>query len=687
MKFSSCTIAALFAAPVVGFTVTMSSVAYLDRISTGGGLTSFAPSTPANYSPASYSAPAPAPAPYKSPFADLPPSNDINYMQNLAGGNAMKPGKNYSGVSRKFTASSELPYAAATPSTQAAPAPAPYVSSFAPAPAPATNNLNYMGSLSGGNAMKSGKNYSGVSGSKWGPVKSTGFEPSAPAPAPYVSSFAASAPASGAATPLNYMSSLGGGSAMKSGKNYSGVSNKFGPTKSSTYLDVVSSVAPVASSPVSGASTGPANYMSSLGGGSAMKSGKNYSGVSNKFGPTKSNSYLDTVASVAAPVVSSSSVGVSSGPANYMSSLGGGSAMKSGKNYSGVSNKFGPTKSNSYLDTVASVAAPVESSSSAGVASGPANYMSSLGGGSAMKSGKNYSGVSNKFGPTKSNSYLDQVASATSVSSSSSAPAAGVVSSPLNYMGSLGGGSAMKSGKNYAGVSRSFGPTKSNSYLDQVAQAAPVTSSYTPAATSAAPVVNSLNYMGSLGGGNAMKSGKNYSGVSNKFGVVRSTNSYLDQVKNTVMQPSTYTPAAPAAATSYTYTPPAPAPAAAAVPALNYMSSLSGSTNVATTVKKNYSGFGSTFASAKSGNSYLESVKNGAVQMAPPSYSTQTPAQPASSMGNYLENLAAGGSAVSSSYNSMQNSFAAATGQASYQQQQQPAKPAPASTSSYLSSL
>jgi hypothetical protein len=317
--------------------------------------------------------------------------------------------------------------------------------------------------------------------------------------------------------------------------------------------------------------------------------------------------------------------------------------------------------------------------------------MSSLGGGSAMKSGKNYSGVSNKFGPTKSNSYLDQVASVTAVSSSSSSstPAAGVASSPLNYMGSLGGGSAMKPGKNYAGVSRSFGPTKSNSYLDQVAQAAPITSSYTPAApaaSSAVPVGNSLNYMGSLGGGNAMKSGKNYSGVNSKFGTVRSTNSYLDQVKNTVMQPSTYTAAAPAAATSYTYSPPTPAPAAAAVPALNYMSSLSGSTNVATTAKKNYSGFGTTFASAKSGNSYLESVKNGAVQMAPPSYSS--PAQPASSMGNYLENLAAGASAVSSSYNSMQNSFAAATGQASYQQQQQQAaKPAPASTSSYLSSL
>jgi hypothetical protein len=627
MKLSRCVIAALFVAPVVGFSVTMSSVSYLE------GLTSFAASTPAYYSPATYSAPAPAPVPYKSPFADLPPSSDINYIKNIAGGNAMKSGKNYSGVSRKFTtASSALPYAPASPSTSTqapAPAPAPYVSSFAsaPAPAPASNGLNYMGSLGGGSAMKSGKNYSGVSGSKWASAKSTGFEPSAPAPAPYVSSFSASAsaPASGTG-PANYMSSLGGGSAMKSGKNYSGVSNKFGPTKSNSYLDTVSPSAP---GPVASGTS----YLSALGGGSAMKSGKNYLGMSSKFGPTKSNSYLDDVSS-ASPIVSSSAgaVSSSSGPANYMSSLGGGSAMKAGKNYSGVSNKFAPVKSNSYLDVVTSASPVVSLSAGAVASSGPANYMTGLGGGSAMKSGKNYSGVSNKFSPVKSSSsYLDQVAtsvltSSVSTSSSSSAPAAGVVSSPLNYMGSLGGGNAMKSGKNYAGVSAKFGP-------------------------------------------------------------VRSTNSYLDQVKNTVLQPTTYAAAAPTPATSYTYSPPAPAPSAPAVPALNYMASLNGNTNVATTVKKNYSGFGSTFASAKSGNSYLESVKNGAVQMAQSSYSTFNLAQVAATNngGNYLENLAGGGSAVSSSYNSMQNSFAAATGQASFQQQE--TKPAPASTSSYLSSL
>jgi hypothetical protein len=699
MKLSVSMIAALMVAPAVGFTVTMSSVAYLDRISVGGGLSSFAP---ASYSPASYSPPAPAsaPAPYISPFANLPPSNDLNYMKNLGGGNAMKSGKNFSGVSRKFTASSSLPYAPAAPSTASyapAPAPAPYVSSFAAAPA--TNSLNYMGSLGGGNEMKSGKNYSGVS-SKWGPGKSTGFVPSAPAPAPYVSSFSASAPAT-TTNSLNYMGSLGGGNAMKSGKNYSGVSSKFGPTKSNSYLDAVTSAAPATTYSNSATSlpvASGATYLGGLGGGNAMKSGKNYLGMSSKFGPTKSNSYLDAVSSaspVAASYSSAPAAGVSN-PLNYMGSLGGGSAMKSGKNYSGVSNKFGPTKSNSYLDQVA---ASYSSAPAAGV-SNPLNYMGSLGGGNAMKSGKNYSGVSNKFGPTKSNSYLDQVAAAAPVSSSytQSSSASGVISSPLNYMGSLGGGSSMKSGKNYSGVSNKFGPVRSNSYLDQVAKAAPITSSYgstssysSPAANSAAPVVsNSLNYMGSLGGGNAMKSGKNYAGVSRKFGPTQSTNSYLDQVKGAVMQTSSYAPA-PTPASTYTYTPPAPAPAVSAVPALNYMSSLGGSNGASTTAKKNYSGFGSTFASAKSGNSYLESVKNGAVQMVQPSYSTYNsasyvnPAQPAAG-GNYLENLAtAGGSAVSSSYNSMQSSFAAATGH--QQQQQQPAQPAPASTSSYLSSL
>jgi hypothetical protein len=543
----------------------------------------------------------------------------------------MKSGKNYSGMSQKFAVSSGLPYAPASPSTATqtyAPAPAPYVSSFASAPA--SNDLNYMGSLGGGSAMKSGKNYSGVS-SKWAPARSTGFTPSAPAPAPYVSSFAASAPAS--SSPLNYMGSLSGGNAMKPGKNYSGVSNKFGPTKSNSYLDAVARASPATA------------YSSSAASGS-----------------------------------------VATGT-NYLGALSGGSAMKSGKNYLGMSSTFRPTKSNSYLDAVAS-AAPASTSYGASAAAGvsPANYMSSLGGGNAMKSGKNYSGVSNRFAPTKSNSYLDQVATATPVASAS--PAAGVSSGPLNYMGSLGGGNAMKSGKNYSGVSNKFGPTKSNSYLDQVASAAPITSSYASSvATSAAPVANSFNYMGSLGGGNAMKSGRNYSGVSSKFGPTRSNNSYLDQVKNQVMQSTSYA-AAPAPATTYSYTP-APTPATPAVAALNYMASLSGSTNVQTTAKKNYSGFGSTFGSAKSGNSYLESVKSGAVKPAP-SYTTYNaasyvspPPPQAASGGSYLENLAAGGGAVSSSYNSMQNSFAAATGQP----QQQPAQPAPASTSSYLSSL
>jgi hypothetical protein len=43
---------------------------------------------------------------------------------------------------------------------------------------------------------------------------------------------------------------------------------------------------------------------------------------------------------------------------------------------------------------------------------------------------------------------------------------------------------------------------------------------------------NNLNYMGSLGGGNAMKNGKNYAGVGSTFGTVKSSNPYLESVKN-----------------------------------------------------------------------------------------------------------------------------------------------------------
>jgi hypothetical protein len=289
-----------------------------------------------------------------------------------------------------------------------------------------------------------------------------------------------------------------------------------------------------------------------------MRSGKNYLEMSRTFqAVAASNSYLDKVA-VASRLASSggsvsSSPVSSSGPVstglNCLGGLGGGSAMKAGKNYLGMSRSFRPTASNSYLDKVAD-ASPVASRYAASSSSSPSvpvssglNYLGGLGGGSAMKSGTNYLGMSRTFRPTASNSYLDKVTQAapvvSSYSSSAGPTSSGPVSSGLNYLGGLRGGSAMKSGKNYSGVNNRFGPTKSgNTYLDNVRSVVPPPAPvYASAVTStpAVAAVNSVNYMGSLGGGSVMKSGNNYSGVNQKFGLTRSSNSYLDEVKGTVL--------------------------------------------------------------------------------------------------------------------------------------------------------
>lgn len=227
----------------------------------------------------------------------------------------------------------------------------------------------------------------------------------------------------------------------------------------------------------------------------------------------------------------------------------------------------------------------------------------------------------------------------------------------------------MKSGNNYTGMSSKFGPVKSNSYLDAVGKAAPFVSSAplarsAPLVKSAAPVAsaaaaaNSFNYMGSLGGGNAMKSGKNFAGVNQKFAATRSGNSYLDQVKGAKMEPSQYAPAASTAASSYVSSF-ADAPASNG---LNYMGSLGGGNAMKN--GKNFAGVGSTFGSAKSTNPYLESVKNGTPVQSTTSYSGNAGGSSYSSA-SYVDPAPAGsGGAVSSSYSSMQSSFAAATGAA-----------------------
>jgi hypothetical protein len=126
MNFLSVTVIALVIASTNGFSVTMSSIGYLDNLAKGSvQLSSFAttsaPPAPApaaawsgsSYAPpaaapSSYSygstaaPPAPAPAQYKSSLADAPANNDLHYLKTLGGGSSVKSGRNYSGVSSYF---------------------------------------------------------------------------------------------------------------------------------------------------------------------------------------------------------------------------------------------------------------------------------------------------------------------------------------------------------------------------------------------------------------------------------------------------------------------------------------------------------------------------------------------------------------------------------------------------------
>lgn len=164
MKIFVITTFAAMVSNVMGFSVTMSSIGYLDNLSSGSiSIPSYgnsaAPSpmpygapSPMPYgapSPMSYSAPAPAPAPYRSPFADQPANSDLDYLKTLSGGGSMKSGRNFSGVSSYFRPVQGITYietlkdkVMAPPSYSVGGAPAPvssysYGGSSTPAPAPA----------------------------------------------------------------------------------------------------------------------------------------------------------------------------------------------------------------------------------------------------------------------------------------------------------------------------------------------------------------------------------------------------------------------------------------------------------------------------------------------------------------------------------------------------------------------
>jgi hypothetical protein len=214
------------------------------------------------------------------------------------------------------------------------------------------------------------------------------------------------------------------------------------------------------------------------------------------------------------------------------------------KNYSGMGRSFKTSSApaNSYLDQVASAQPPAPSPS----------YSSHT--------------VTPRYTAPPAPSPVPSYTSYTAPSYASTTTTTGPMSSGTDYLSALGG--AIGSGnakKNYSGMGRSFktSAAPATSYLDQMASSAPspsyssyvATPSYTaPAAEPVSgytpykytapsiastpgpvgPVSSGGDYLSALGGGaasgNAMKAGKNYSGMGRSFKTTSAPSSYLDQM-------------------------------------------------------------------------------------------------------------------------------------------------------------
>ena len=204
-----------------------------------------------------------------------------SYLDNLASGSTLSSFSQGGGAAVAPAPSAASPAAPAPAAYNAAPAPAPYQSAFADLPASASND--YIGTIAGGSQMKSGPNYQGMSRTfrashnvvsnsvylenlKQGnamtsyangasaPANGFAAAPapafsapapavSAPAPAPYQGAAAGAGVASAIS---GYIGTIGGGSQMKPGPNYTGMSSSFKPSQSisnSVYLDSVSGAA------------------------------------------------------------------------------------------------------------------------------------------------------------------------------------------------------------------------------------------------------------------------------------------------------------------------------------------------------------------------------------------------------------------------------------------------------------
>jgi hypothetical protein len=477
------------------------------------------------YTPAvvanSYTAPLPQSSPSTSgssytyqptPAATPAAPSGGDYLSALSGASGSIVGavkKNYSGMGRSFAPSSGASVSGsyldqmATAATTSTP-PASTTSYVYSPPAPPTT----------ANAVPASYTYAYTP-----PV------PASPVPTSYTYSPAPPSPeSSSVSSGSDYLSALGGSGGSGSGtakKNYSGMGRSFktSTAPANAYLDQVASAPPPAPSPSYSSYTATPSY-------------------SAPPAPSSVPSYT----SYTTPSYASTTTGPVSSGTDYLSTLGGagGSATKSGKNYSGMGRSFKTSSApaTSYLDQVAStppapipsyssytatpsyatppVPSPVPSytssttpsyaSTTTGPVSSGTDYLSTLGGASGGGTAKkNYSGMGRSFKTSSApaNSYLDQMASSVPNPSYSSytatpsyaAPAAGPVSgyssytapsyastpgpvgpvsSGVDYLSALGGGSAsgnaVKSGKNYSGMGRSFKTTNApSSYLDQMA--------------------------------------------------------------------------------------------------------------------------------------------------------------------------------------------------------------------------
>jgi len=561
-------------------------------------------------------------------------------------GSQQQPGASssagYSRVSSSAPATTVDYLSSFSKSSSSAPKKASYSGFNSKPQAPATINGGYLGNLNNGATMAPpSQPYTSYSS----PAPAAPVRTSAP-PATTSSSYSSS---TSAASPADYMASLGGGKSYQPAKkaSYAGFNTKprapattgylgnlhgaatissasySTPSYStSSYSAPASSYAPAAST----AAAAPADYMKSLGGGSATTMKKSsyapFSGskprapaptgylgaLANRTTPPAVSSYSR---SSPEPTLSSSS---SAAPADYMSSLAGGSSgmPKKASFAPFAGSKPKAVASTGYLGALTS-SAPAASSYSlsssrpaaSSSAAAPADYMSSLAGSSGpMKKASYAPFAGNKPRAVAPSGYLGALTSAAPASSysSSSSQAASTSAAPASYMSSLTGSTGPMKKASYAPFAgtkpKAVAPT---GYLGALTSAAPATSYSAPSSQAASTSgAGPASYMSSLAGSSGPMKKPTYSGFNPKPKVV-APSGYLGALSSGVRIESTVsTSSASSVAPS----------------SMNYMSSIGG--GAASMKKASYSPFAGSKPKAVASTGYLGNLAGAAP--APTSY-------------------------------------------------------------------